>query len=179
MSILVRQELPGDARAISEVIRSAYERIPFSNHREHLMVDRLRFSRAFIPQLSLVAEMEGKIAGHLLLTRITIREGEKSTPSLSLAPLSVGPGFQRQGVGSALIHEAHRRARQLGFQSIIVVGITGYYQKFGYVPLALYPVRVPFEVPPENCAVVSLCEEGLSELRGVIEYAPEWMETPH
>lgn len=178
MSISVRQENPLDAAVVSKVIQRAYERVSFSNHREHLMVNRLRASPTYIPQLSLLAEIAGEVVGHVLLTRITIRDGETSHPSLALAPLSVTPEFQRQGVGSALIREAHRRARQLGFRSIIVVGIEGYYPKFGYVPLGLYPIKVPFEVRPENCAIVSLSDVGLSGLRGIIEYAPEWMEAP-
>ena len=179
MSILVRQEKPEDAEAISEVVRrGAYEHVPFSNHREHLMVSRLRSSQAYVPQLSLLAEIAGEIVGHLLLTRIAIRDGAGSTPSLALAPLSVTPASQRRGVGGALIGEAHKRAGELGFLSVVVVGIEGYYQKFGYVPLSLYPIRVPFEVRPENCAIVALCTDGLAGLSGVIEYAPEWMEAP-
>ena len=61
---------------------------------------------------------------------------------------------------------------------MVVVGIEGYYQRFGYVPLSLYPVRVPFEVRPENCAIVALSADGLAGLSGTIEYAPEWMEAP-
>lgn len=177
-SLSVRQEELRDETAIAEVIQSAYERVAFSNHREHLMVARLRASRAYIPELSLLAEIAGRMAGHLLLTRINVRDGERSVPSLALAPLSVAPGFQRQGVGSALIHEAHRRARQLGFRSVIVVGITGYYHKFGYVPLHQHPIQLPFEAREENCAVAALCADGLTGLRGVVEYAPEWMEEP-
>ena len=178
MNISVRQETCENIAVVSTVIRRTYEQVPFSNRREHLMVDRLRTSQAYVPQLSLIAEVAGEIVGHLLLTRISIRDGEKCTPSLALAPLSVLPEFQRRGVGSALIHEAHQRARQLGFRSIIVVGIEGYYSRFGYMPLSSYPVRVPFKVRPENCAVVSLCAEGFSGVSGVIEYAPEWMEAP-
>lgn len=176
--ITVREETPADAALVSDVVRRAYAAVPFSNHREHLMVERLRASSAFVPPLSLVAEVRGEPAGHIMLTRITIRDGAVSTPSLALAPLSVVPEFQGRSVGSALVHEAHRRARALGFRSVVVVGIAGYYGRFGYVPLGLYPVTVPFEVRPENCGIHALCEGGLDGLRGVIEYAPEWMEAP-
>lgn len=168
--------MAADTGAVAAAVQRAYERVPFSNHREHLMIERLRASRAFVPELSLVAEISGEIVGHLLLTRITVRDGDKSAVSLSLAPLSVVPEFQRQGVGKALIEEAHRRARRLGFRSVIVVGIAGYYSRFGYVPLDRYPIRVPFEVRAENCAIIALCDDGLAGLSGTIEYAPEWME---
>ena len=177
MSISVREAIRTDASAITEVVKRAYDRIPFSNHREHLMVNRLRTSPAYVPQLSLVAEVAGEIVGHILLTRITIRECERSTPYLSLAPLSVVPEFQGRGVGGALINEAHRRARQLDFRSVVVVGIEGYYPKFGYEPLNLYPIKMPLEVNETNCAIVALCPDGLTGLSGLIEYAPEWMES--
>ena len=177
MTISVREETTSDAAAITEVIKRAYALIPFSNHREHLMVNRLRASTAYLPKLSLVAEVAGEIVGHILLTKITIRDGERATSSLSLAPLSVVPEFQRRGVGEALLNAAHRRARQLSFRSIVVVGIEGYYQKFGYEPLSLYPIKMPFEVREENCLIMALCAGGLSGIKGLIEYAPEWMES--
>ena len=142
-NILVRHETPADAAAIAELIQHAYESVPFSNHREHLMVSRLRASPAYVPELSLVAEVAGQVVGHLLLTRIAIRNGATSATSLALAPLSVRPEFQGQGVGSALVNESHQRARKLGFQSIVVVGIEGYYSRFGYVPLDQYAIKDP------------------------------------
>ena len=82
-----------DADRVSDVVRRAYECVPFSNHREHLMVARLRSSHACVPQLSLVAETADELVGHILLTRITICDGDHATPSLALAPLSVVPEF--------------------------------------------------------------------------------------
>ena len=121
MNIRLRQENSSDYPIIAEVIQSAYKDVSYSNHREQLMVERLRNSAAFIPQLSLVAEVDHEIVGHVLLTKIAIHHQGKSTASLALAPLSVAPEFQGKGVGSKLVAEAHRLANELGYQSVTVL----------------------------------------------------------
>jgi predicted N-acetyltransferase YhbS len=172
----VRTEKTDDAEQIRLVISRAFESIPFSDHTEQILVERLRASKAYVPQLALVAEVGSQIVGHILLTRVTIRDGQRSVDSLALAPLSVLPEFQRQGVGMLLIKEAHQRAGQLGFQSVVVVGYLDYYQRFGYVPLKAHDIRVPFEVREENCMIVVLTEDGLRGVKGMVEYPREWME---
>lgn len=90
----------------------------------------LRKSGAFVPGLSLVAETDGILAGHILFTEIRI--GGRT--ALALAPLSVLPAYQRRGVGSALIAEGHRAARELRYPFSVVLGSERYYPKFGYLP---------------------------------------------
>lgn len=177
MNITIREELSGDQATIAAMIMQCYQDVAFSNHREHLMVARLRASSAYIPQLSLVAEIGGLIAGHVMMTRIAIRDTVGDHAALSLAPLSVSPMFQRQGVGSALVEAAHARARALGFGAVILVGISGYYARFGYLPLDEYPISLPFDVAPPNRMALVLLPHGLKGVRGMVEYAPEWMET--
>ena len=77
--IKIRQERPLDKVPIAEMILQSYHDIPYSNHREHLMVERLRASSAYIPQLSLVAEIGDALAGHVMMTRITIRDPAADT----------------------------------------------------------------------------------------------------
>ena len=96
--------------------------------------------------------------------------------SLALAPLSVLPEFQGRGVGTALVKEAHKRARHLGFSSVIVLGTPEYYSRFGYIALSTYNIRVPFEIRGENRMIKPLTVDGLSGVRGVIEYPSEWTE---
>ena len=90
--------------------------------------------------------------------------------------LSTAVGALLGGLLTALLVYllAYRRGVQ-GFR-LIIVGIAGYYQRFGYVSLDRYPIKVPFKVRAENCAIFSLCEDGIEGLSGTIEYAPEWME---
>ncbi len=175
LEVTVRPEQPEDAQAIEALIKEAYAAISYSDHREHLMVERLRISAAYIPDLSLLAEIEGQTVGHLMLTRIAVRDGDGSVEGLSLGPLSVLPNFQRRGIGAELINEAHRRARELSYPFIILVGLPEYYPRFSYQPLDTYPVTLPFDVAASNRMILGLNADALRALRGQVEYAPEWL----
>ena len=98
LKISLRQETPSDYPAVAEAIQSGYKDVDYSDHREQLLVERLRYSAAFIPQLSLVAEADQEtdqeILGHIMLTKIFIRNQKEVTASLALAHLSVVPEFQ-------------------------------------------------------------------------------------
>jgi len=128
-----------------------------------------------VPQLALVAELDGELAGHVMLTRIVIRGEAGEYPSLALAPLSVAPAFQGRGVGAALVAAAHAQAKGMGFKSVIIAGIAGYYQRFGYAPLDAWPIRLPFEVHPEHRMAIALAPGGLDGVEGLVQYAPEWL----
>ena len=173
MDVRIREEMVEDRRAVAEVVEAAFESVEYSDHREHLLVERLRGSNAFIPQLSLVADVAGAIVGHVLLTRAEI-QGARPDVSLALAPLSVAPGYQRRGIGSQLVVEAHRRARLLGFEAIVVLGHAGYYPRFGYRPAKTLGIVMPFDVPDQNCMVVDLTDKGLSGMSGKVVYPPEF-----
>lgn len=146
MKVHVRQEAPSDHAAVHEVIRQAFEREAFSDHDEHHLVDRLRASEAFIPELSLVAEVEGQVVGHILFTKLPVG----AATALALAPVSVLPAWQGQGIGGALIREGHRLARELGYAHSLLLGHAAYYPRFGYVPAHLLGITCPFDVPAEQ-----------------------------
>ncbi|MEO0470750.1 MAG: N-acetyltransferase, partial [Bacteroidota bacterium] len=121
MNLIIRQEASEDHEAVFHVIKTAFETAPFSDHSEHFLVQRLRQSKAFIPELSLVAECDGEMVGHIILTRIEIVEGENRYPSLALAPVSVVPNYQGKGIGGQLIEAAHKIARKLGHGSVVLL----------------------------------------------------------
>ena len=176
MTVTIRQEESGDVDAISDLIVRAYADVPYSDHTEQVMVERLRSSTAFVPDLSLVAQIDSEFVGHLLLTRVEIRNCGESVPSLALAPLSVVPEYQRRGVGSLLVNAGHDRAAKLGFHSIILVGLPGYYWRFGYEPLQRYGITVPFTVPDDQRMVRRLSPDALKNVRGMVQYPREWMD---
>jgi len=91
-----------------------------------------------------------------------------------LAPIAVLPEFQRKGIGSKLIAEAHRIAAQLDFGSIILLGYANYYPKFGYVTMAEYGINMPFEVADENCMIIELCQRALTGVQGTVVYPQEF-----
>lgn len=174
--MLIRSERDDDRAIIADVVRRAYAAVPWSDHREHLMIDRLRQSKAFVPALSLVAEVDGEAVGHLLLTRAWIGSGTSATATLALAPLSVVPERQNRGIGTGLLYEAHRRALNLGFRSVLCVGNASYYPKFGYRPLADYPITLPFEAPIESQMVLPLAPGALHGVEGMVRYSAGWLD---
>lgn len=176
MNINIRQETPADYQAVAKVIEAAFKNEPFRDQQEHFLVERLRKSDAFIPELSLVAEMNGEIVGHILLTKIKIKNEQESFDSLALAPVSVKPDYQKKGIGSQLIQTAHFLAKAMGFKSIVLLGHKDYYPKFGYELTSKYDIHLPFDVPEENCMVLALIEGGLKEVNGVVVYADAFFE---
>lgn len=170
MQIDIRQERDQDIPQVSALIQAAFSGLEESDQSEHLLVGRLRASEAFIPELSLVAVHEETIVGHILLTRIQIQEGDHSFPSLALAPVSVLPEYQGQGIGSQLILAAHKIARDMGFSSIVLLGHATYYPRFGYVHASQHGIRLPFDVPDENYMVMALQEDGLEGVSGMVVY---------
>ena len=171
--ITIRQELPQDRASVYNLIREAFAAVEESDHSEQDLVERLRHSSSFIPELSLVAETgQGEVVGHILLTRIHIINGTQMFPSLAVAPLSVLPSWQRQGIGSTLIREAHRRATALGYGSAVLLGHSGYYPRFGYQPACRFGIRFPFEAPADCCMAVELLPGGLKGVQGRVEYDP-------
>ncbi|MDQ2666183.1 MAG: N-acetyltransferase [Gemmatimonadota bacterium] len=175
-TIAIRAERPSDAPLIAEVVKRAYADVAYSDHREHLMIERLRSTDAFLTDLSLLAEIGDETVGHVLLTKARIINRDTIVDTLALAPLSVVPEHQGRGVGRSLIEAAHLRAAALGFGSIVLVGIPGYYPRFGYAPLDRYPITLPFSAPADNCMVLPLSPQSLVGVSGIVEYPPGWLE---
>ena len=169
MGINIRQETPADYDAVYRLVKEAFATADHSDGDEQDLVVRLRKSEAFIPELSLVAEADGVLAGYILLTKI--RVGEET--ELAAAPLAVAPAFQRKGVGSALIREAERAARELGYRYIVILGSPAYYGRFGYRPAVEYGIRPPVPVEPEYF-MARLLLPGAEKLDGTVRYAPEF-----
>ncbi|TGX49211.1 N-acetyltransferase [Sphingomonas gei] len=174
--IVIRAERPGDRAVIADLVERAYAAVPYSDHREHLMIERLRGTGAYIPALSLLAEIGGEAGGHILLTKAQIRSDLSAVTTLALAPLSVVPEFQMQGVGKRLVSAAHERAAALGFGSVLLVGIPSYYPQFGYERLSRYPIELPFNAPDENCMILPLRPGALDGVAGRVQYADGWID---
>ena len=174
--IMIRKETAADHVAVFTLIEEAFRTEEFSDHQEQFLVERLRNSAAFIPELSLVAEKQGEVVGHILLTRIEIIEGDAFHASLALAPVSVHPDHQGQGIGTMLIEQAHLAAREQGHDSIVLLGHAEYYPRFGYVPAHNFDIRLPFEAPPENCMVLELQPGALTGVSGLVKYATAFFE---
>lgn len=177
MDIIIRPELNKDHNTTEEIIKKAFLNEEYSDKREHLLVNRIRKSDAFIPELSLVALNQGKdVIGHILLSKIKIVDGENAVDSLALAPVSVTPEYQKKGIGCQLIHAALENAKDLGYRSVIVLGHKDYYPQFGFKPASLWSIQAPFEVPDEVFMALELTENSLENIQGVVHYSKAFSE---
>lgn len=165
----IRKEGPKDYTEIYEVVKMAFNSAEHADGNEQDLVNELRTGDSYIPQLSLVAEENGKIVGHIMFTGAKV--GIEDV--LALAPLSVLPEYQKKGIGTALIEEGHRIARQLGYRYSVVLGSEKYYPKFGYMPATLLGIIPPFDVPDKNFMAFNIKQDD-SCIHGVMKYAKEF-----
>jgi len=172
-SVIIRQENPADYPIVFDLIKESFKNEEHTDHQEHFLVERLRSSDDFVPELSLVAEIDGEVVGYILLTKVKII-GKEVFESLAMAPVAVLPEYQNQGIGGKLIVAAHNKGKELGFESVIVLGHEGYYPKFGYKPADRFGIRPPFDVPSENFMAIELVDGALEDVEGVVKYAEEF-----
>jgi putative acetyltransferase len=126
--VLIRSETSADVSAIREVTVAAFRTLAISNQTEHFIVDALRAANALT--ISLVAEADGHIVGHIAFSPVTMSDG--SSDWYGLGPVSVVPEYQRSGIGSALIREGLARLQGLGARGCCLVGHPEYYGRFGF-----------------------------------------------
>ena len=140
--LVIRSETDADVKAIGEVTAAAFESLPISDHTEQFIVEALREAKALA--VSLVAELDGRVIGHIAFSPVTVSDGSRDW--YGLGPVSVLPVYQRQGVGKALISEGLARLRRMNAKGCCLVGHPDYYRKFGFENL---PGLVHEGVPPE------------------------------
>lgn len=174
MNVLIRQERKEDYDKVYELVRAAFAQAEHTNHDEQNLVVRLRNSAAFVPELSLVAEAEDGIVGHILFTRAVIRQGTREHETLALAPLAVVPEYQRRGIGGQLIEAGHRVARELGFRSVLLVGHPAYYPRFGYRPAEPFGIVTDLDLPADVFMICELVKGGIDGVQGQVEFAAEF-----
>jgi len=138
---------------------------------ESRLIERIRKSEFFLPELSIVAEAGGRLVGHILLSKANIVDEKKNHEVIVLAPIAVKPELQRTGIGGELIREGLRRCRDLGFSLVFLIGHPEYYPKFGFKPARHYQLELrQFEVPDEVFMVRELIEGALKNMKGELQY---------
>lgn len=167
MQVSVRPERSGDQAAVREVHLAAFE-----GPAEAGLVDRLRAARA--TSVSLVAELEGKVVGHILFSPVEIEGAESKLSGVGLAPMAVLPDHQRSGVGSQLVRAGLARCRELGELRVVVLGHPDYYPRFGFVPASTFGIGSDYDVPDEVFMAQELEPGALDGARGIAHYRPEF-----
>ena len=166
--IEIRPERPGDEEVIAEVNRRA-----FGGEEEVGIIAAIRGSEYFIPELSLVAESEDRLVGHIMFSLINlIRFDQPAETILSLAPMAVDPEDQNKGIGSALVRAGMEKARELGHRIVIVIGHPGYYPRFGFMQARILGFEIGINVPDEAFMVAGLQPDALQESSGMVQFSP-------
>ena len=128
MKFTIRDERPDDIASITYVTEEAFKTLEISNQTEHFIINALRDARALT--LSLVAEADGSVIGHIAFSPVTMSNG--TSDWYGLGPVSVLPDYQHQGVGKALIEEGLSRLKDINGKGCCLVGHPEYYKKFGF-----------------------------------------------
>jgi putative acetyltransferase len=172
-NVTIRSESADDAAEIRSVHESA-----FGRPHEGRLVDTLRGTEAFQARFSLVAEYELEVIGHILLYPIEILgdDGTMRSGPLSLGPLGVSPTYQNLGIGSSLVREGLERARNAGYESVIVLGHPDYYPRFGFRPASRWRIYPPFDVQDSHFMALELVRGALAGMAGVVVYPPPFDE---
>ncbi len=163
----IRAATPADDAAIGEIVRSA-----FGRDDEARLVELLRGSG--YARVSLVAERNAAIAGHIMFSELAIVTTGETAWALSLAPLSVRKEHQGQGVGSALVRLGLQICRDEGHQIVVVVGDSAFYQRFGFLPQLAKSLRSPHAGP--NMMAIELAPDALEGIEGELRYPPPFQQ---
>ncbi|HEX8650143.1 MAG TPA: N-acetyltransferase [Pyrinomonadaceae bacterium] len=163
----IRAEKPEDHLAVRQVNEQAFGRPD-----EAALVDALRKSAD--PHISLVAEVGGRIIGHIFFSPVVIESEASVSTALGLAPMAVLPELQKQGIGSRLVRRGLDECRKIGHDVVVVLGHPEYYPRFGFVPSTRMGLRCEYPVAEEVFMVVELRAGALAGRTGVVKYHPEF-----
>ena len=169
--VIIRTEQPTDIPEVRIVNELAFEQPTEAD-----VVDRLRHAVACADALSLVAEEDEAIVGHILFTPAIIESAGRWVVGMGLAPLAVLPEHQRQGIGSALVRHGLKILRERDYPFIIVLGHPAYYPRFDFERASLHGLACQWEVPDEAFMILILDAAALAGVSGVAEYRAEFDE---
>ena len=166
--IEIREEQGGERQQIHQVIVAA-----FGGDTEANLVELLR-DRNKAP-VALLAASDNMIVGHIMFSPVTITPAPKALRAVGLAPLSVLPAFQGQGIGSMLAREGLKKCAAVGFEMAVVLGSPYYYPRFGFSRANLYGLGNEYDTG-EHFMAMELKKGALDKVSGTVQYSPEFKE---
>jgi putative acetyltransferase len=161
----IRPETEADYAAVAEVTAAA-----FGKQDEVRLVEAIRAAEEFVPELTLVAEEDGRIVGHVMFSYSSLEGSE--TRLLQLSPLSVAPDRQGRGIGAALTRESLRLADERGEPLVLVLGHPTYYPRFGFRPASTLGLQAPNPEWSGEAFMAAPLTAYDPRLRGRVAFAP-------
>lgn len=167
--ITLRKETKTDYAGIRRI-----NDLAFGRKAESKLIDLLRKKEDFVPDLSILAEVNKQLVGHILFTPVKIESGSESFTTLCLAPMSVLPDYQQKSIGKLLVIQGLQTAKDLGYTSVVVLGHPSFYPKFGFQPASKWEINSPFPAPDEAFMAIELVTTSLENVKGKVEFPPEF-----
>ena len=163
----IRYESTQDYPAIRRINELAFE-----GNAEADLVEALRARD--VPLISLVAEQDNQVVGHILFSHVTIQSEAESFTAAGLGPMAVLPEWQGRGIGSQLVRVGLEECRRAGYQAVMVLGHPWFYPRFGFRPSVGWGIRWEHEAPAEAFMALELLPGALAGCSGVVKYLPEF-----
>jgi len=178
MPLIIRPERPDDYHQTEHVTQKAFWNLYNPGCSEHYLVHKLRTDPAYVPELSRVAELDGKIVGAILYSRSQVVDGETTHDVLTFGPLCVEPSLQGTGIGGKLMQATFELARAAGWKAIIIFGEPGYYPKFGFFPCERFGITTADGQNFDAFMALELVSGGLEGVHGKFHAAPVFENLP-
>lgn len=169
--MLVREETPADRDFIRDVNRQA-----FGGDAEGALIDQLRADGDVL--LSLVAQVDGEIVGHILFSRLEAEVNGRPLKVASLAPMAVTPEFQGRGIGTALVERGLALCRERGISAVVVLGHPDYYPRFGFSARKGQALQSAYSGAGEAYMALELVPGALSGVTGTVRYPQAFHQVP-
>ena len=163
MQLIIRAEQKSDQQEIAQILRQA-----FGRNDEADLVERLRESGILL--LSIVAETEGHLVGHILFSPVTLTGALTTIAIAGLAPMAVLPPWQNKGIGSKLVRAGLEECTKAGYDAVVVLGHSRFYPRFGFTPSVAYNIQSEYDIPAEVFMIKPLTEKSLAGCSGTIKY---------
>jgi len=167
-NITIRIETPDDYAATENLTREAFWNVYRPGCLEHYVLHCFRGRKDYVPELSLVLELDGKLVGHVMYVRSEIHVDDgRRIPVMTFGPISIAPEYKRQGYGTILLRESMRRAALLGTGALVIEGNIGFYGKSGFVVASTKGIHYAAEPLDAEVPYFLICELKPGFLDGV------------
>jgi predicted N-acetyltransferase YhbS len=169
VKMTIRQEKPADYSEVYQLVKVAFESNEATDGTVPDYLNELRAKDVFIPELSLVAEKDGRIVGQITLYKTDIVTSHCKQTELLLSPISVHPNFFRQGIARAMTERALNLAKAMGYRAVFLCGNPDFYRRLGFVPSFEYSIYHKNDKSAEWSMVKELYADALHGVTGTID----------